>query len=355
MTYHWNNLRIQNYKSIKDLQLDCGTINVFIGPPNSGKSNILEAFDVANLPYYMHSEAMDRIGGIFDLKKYFRVDTVDDFFRNGDTNKPISVEGEMDSSTKGFYILKQKQDENQKGETKFDWKNWFDDVVSFSGNLEPLSYNRGYRFINETFRYTDLVGIESTQSFFYEHLMAPFGFNLGAVIRNNEELKELVKEYSAGSGFELAIDKTSNKISIQLRLNSGLVVTLPFAALSDTFRRMLFYKAAIQTSFADILTLEEPEALSYPPYITQLAQDIISESYRKQFFITTHSPYLLNEFIENVDKEKLAVFVCHYSQDEKQTKARRLSPRELTEIQNFGVDLFFNLNPYLNDHSEHSA
>ena len=56
--------------------------------------------------------------------------------------------------------------------------------------------------------------------------MAPFGFNLGAVIRNNEEIKELVKQYSAESGFELAIEKTSNRISIQLRENSGLVINL---------------------------------------------------------------------------------------------------------------------------------
>ena len=33
---------IKNFKSIKDLHLNCKRVNVFIGKPNVGKSNILE-------------------------------------------------------------------------------------------------------------------------------------------------------------------------------------------------------------------------------------------------------------------------------------------------------------------------
>ena len=35
-------LEISNFKSIKHLQLDYRRINIFIGEPNVGKSNILE-------------------------------------------------------------------------------------------------------------------------------------------------------------------------------------------------------------------------------------------------------------------------------------------------------------------------
>lgn len=34
-------LRIQHFNSIKDLTLECERINVFIGKPNAGKSDIL--------------------------------------------------------------------------------------------------------------------------------------------------------------------------------------------------------------------------------------------------------------------------------------------------------------------------
>ncbi|UFH52929.1 AAA family ATPase [Spirosoma sp. KNUC1025] len=37
-----NWVEIKNFKSIKDLRLDCKRVNIFIGRPNVGKSNILE-------------------------------------------------------------------------------------------------------------------------------------------------------------------------------------------------------------------------------------------------------------------------------------------------------------------------
>ena len=36
-------ISIKNFKSIKNVDLDCSRINIFIGKPNTGKSNILEA------------------------------------------------------------------------------------------------------------------------------------------------------------------------------------------------------------------------------------------------------------------------------------------------------------------------
>ena len=43
-------LHIKNFKSIKELDLNCARVNVFIGEPNTGKSNILEAIGIYCLP-----------------------------------------------------------------------------------------------------------------------------------------------------------------------------------------------------------------------------------------------------------------------------------------------------------------
>ncbi len=40
------NIQIKNFKSVRDLSLDCDRINIFIGKPNAGKSNILEAISL---------------------------------------------------------------------------------------------------------------------------------------------------------------------------------------------------------------------------------------------------------------------------------------------------------------------
>ena len=45
------NLNIQNFKSIKHLHLDCKKINIFIGRPNTGKSNILEGIGIFSFQY----------------------------------------------------------------------------------------------------------------------------------------------------------------------------------------------------------------------------------------------------------------------------------------------------------------
>ena len=42
------NLEIKNFKSIKHLEMECKRINLFIGEPNAGKSNILEALGLAS-------------------------------------------------------------------------------------------------------------------------------------------------------------------------------------------------------------------------------------------------------------------------------------------------------------------
>lgn len=351
MSYNWSSLTISNYKSIGTLHLDCAPINVFIGPPNSGKSNILEAMDIANLPYYI-SEYYDVISDKkFNCEKYFRVESVDQLFRNGIIDVPISISGLMGTEIKSFRIQSVKQEISKT--PKFEWRNWFNDAVTLSRSFDSIDYNPGYRFLNESFRFSEDVGNE-TSNMIGEALAAPFGLNLGSVILNHQHLTDLLSDYGSESGFEFVVDKITNRISIQIRINNRLVLPLPFSALSETFRRMLFFTAAVNTSSATIITLDEPEALSFPPYISQLAKDIIKAASQKQFFISTHSPYLLNTFIEQTPKDKLAVFVCSYSKEERQIKARRLTQEELSEVLDYGVDLFFNLNPYLNDPTEHS-
>ncbi|MCY7358230.1 MAG: AAA family ATPase [Rudanella sp.] len=45
-------VEIKNFKSIKDLRLDCKRVNIFIGKPNVGKSNILEGLGMLGGDFY---------------------------------------------------------------------------------------------------------------------------------------------------------------------------------------------------------------------------------------------------------------------------------------------------------------
>ena len=47
-----HHIDIKNFKSIKDCEIpNCKRINLFIGRPNVGKSNIIEALSLFSIPY----------------------------------------------------------------------------------------------------------------------------------------------------------------------------------------------------------------------------------------------------------------------------------------------------------------
>ena len=74
-------LRIKNFKSIKDLELSCKKLNVLIGEPNSGKSNIIEALCL---------QSQNGLSQELN-KQMFRYKNIGQLFYDFDINKPIVV------------------------------------------------------------------------------------------------------------------------------------------------------------------------------------------------------------------------------------------------------------------------
>ncbi len=44
------NLHVKNFNSIKDLDIDCSRVNIFIVELNTGKSNILDIVRIFSIP-----------------------------------------------------------------------------------------------------------------------------------------------------------------------------------------------------------------------------------------------------------------------------------------------------------------
>ena len=95
-----NELEIMNFKSIEHLKISPKKINILIGHPNTGKSNILEALGLCS------SMGHDPMG----LGSYIRFDRTLDLFNNTDIentisisiNKQIKYEVEMEGSNCTF-------------------------------------------------------------------------------------------------------------------------------------------------------------------------------------------------------------------------------------------------------------
>ena len=81
MSHFFENIKIENFKSLKSVELkDCSRINLFIGKPNVGKSNILEALSLFSVT---HNQGVSRSSNI--LKWYIRYENETELFFNGIT------------------------------------------------------------------------------------------------------------------------------------------------------------------------------------------------------------------------------------------------------------------------------
>ena len=76
---------ISNFKSIRELKLEGLTrINLFIGKPNVGKSNIVEALGVFSLPYM-------RINPNKKISTIIRIENINEIFFDGNFENQISL------------------------------------------------------------------------------------------------------------------------------------------------------------------------------------------------------------------------------------------------------------------------
>ena len=145
-----------------------------------------------------------------------------------------------------------------------------------------------------------------------------------------------------GQKLQLRMDERRLEI---IKDQDGITYSYPYSSVADTLQRIIFYLAAIESNDDAVLLFEEPEAHSFPVYVSKLARRIV-ESTNNQFFIDTHSPYLVDGILEDMLTDDaqagdLAVFAAYY--EDHQTKVHQLSDEEIRSIRNDSIDVFYNM------------
>lgn len=319
-------LSIKNFKSIKHLNLDCQRINVFIGEPNTGKSNILEAIGLLSHVSHGNAQNFVRFEILTDLF-YDRI--LDDPLIIGFDNENLKVEFK-DGRFKGFW-------EHMEGERRM-YANVF--TYDYSGGAaysrpESFSKFKFYRFSKRT----DYGNPNS------EFLQPPDGDNLLSVVMTRKRLKEIVKDIFGKFGYRIVFRPQEGKIDVQKELED-ILFSFPYSLASETLQRLIFYLAAIYSNKDSVLAFEEPEAHAFPYYTKYLAERIALDENKNQYFIATHNPYFLTSVLEKAPKEEVAIFITLL--ENYQTKVKPLTEKQKEEIlADMGYAVFFNIEKFL--------
>lgn len=373
-------LEIKNFKSIKHIKFNPRRVNVFIGKPNVGKSNILEGMSLHTglLLTHFNTKANDTLEPIFRCEDMFN------FFYDENTENHVEVITDKASAfllTNGselnyFAVDNNWMDLFQKKGLNFNirnFRNFLNDVrqntpsiwdIDDKNNpikkqesrIRPVDASYAKNLSSGSHRDFDIIPYKNpVRRYSYKHfdsynetfrgfLNPPFGDNLFTILNYNKELLNEFGGFIEEQGLEFVLDKKENKFIIQKKIDR-IVYQVPYSNIADTLRHVIFYLAAIETNKDSVLLFEEPEVHSYPPYIKMLADRIVLND-ENQYFISTHSPYMLNTLIDNLRDDELNVVLTYY--EDYQTKIKILSAEELAEVQEWKTDIFFNIDRFIN-------
>jgi AAA15 family ATPase/GTPase len=331
-------LYIRNFKSVKAADLKCSRINVFIGEPNTGKSNILETIALLHI-------FVDRYNGFNreDTPFVLRITRWSQLFYLEDYSQRILVYAVLDGEAIIRVLL------------HYNPISKLIDVLHDDKTIASLNpINLSYSYV-EPFRYIDRLKFgfyrfRSRNDFPSKEIkfvVPPDAPNLLEIINTKRrELLAALKRLFSKYRLNLVLELSSGSIQIQQQLTFGeeeipVVVTLPYSALSDTLHRMVFNLAIVLCNEKMTIALEEPETHTFPLYVKYLAEKIARDDRGNQYFISTHNPYFLISLLEKAPKKDVNVFIT--SLENYETKVRMLTDEQKEEILDMGSDVFFNL------------
>lgn len=323
MTNFIENIHITNFKSIRDCAIEnCRRINLFIGRPNVGKTNIIEALSIFSIPYLKENTSKK-------LSNLIRLENEGELFYNGDITFDATIKTDIGKCAIGY-----NPKEGLKAVIDFFGDSYNNIKIDEKLNVKGISNHKSFEPPVKRYNFKTNVGFKKSHA---KYLIPPHGFNLFSIIENYPDLKREVASLFKEYGLDIVFEKGSQSMKIIQKGNREIFI-IPYNSTADTLQRIIFFKTAISSNTDSVILFEEPEAHSFPPFMSHITQEMI---YKKdnQFFIATHSPFILNDLVENA-REELAVFIVHYENYE--TKLRQLSGEELHDIFQNGIDLFTN-------------
>ncbi|HMO65751.1 MAG TPA: AAA family ATPase, partial [Verrucomicrobiota bacterium] len=312
-----NRVQIANYKSIEALDFEARRVTVFIGGPNTGKSNILESL------------ALLSPGMSERFKEYFRIHHAGDLFYDQDRKRIIEVK--TTPLGRGWKLRFDRASGRYGWTSRHESGGWPEQMFNEEQLEREVSRNPPHSPIRAYLFRADLfAGGKGVDLGF---LSPPYGSNLGAILTSDRAVRESISFLFKEHHLRLEVRMPSSEILVS-KFVDDVLFSYPFSAVSETLRRIAFLKAALETNTDAVLILDEPEANTFPFYTKYLAERIALDE-TNQFFLTTHNPYVLMSIIEKTPTADLAVYVTRMRNY--RTEVHLLTGEELVEALDLGM------------------
>lgn len=324
-----HHLTIKNFKSIRELSFDCSKMNIFIGEPNSGKSNIIEALAL---------QSQNATWGNSLNTEIFRYRTISDLFYDFDLSNFVEVDTGVKKTVLSYT--------NDQGIPDHQFSLWHDfnnqkelfDLLDHSGRItKPAD-----KFATDV-KYYMFRRHEGFSSRVPGSLQAPEGKNIPSLIISNPEMKKWVSEFLRSKELNLTIKPAENEILVS-KLVENEIYSYSWFSLSETLQRVIFYNLAIKSNQNSVLLLDEPDSNTFPFYTKYLAERFALDS-TNQFFISTHNPYLLLSLVEKSKMDDIRIFIT--KMEGFLTRITLLSKNQVKDLLDLNTDLFFNFDKIL--------
>lgn len=198
-------LEIKSFKSIKHLKLDCKRVNVFIGKPNAGKSNLLESVGVFSLPF-------GSLGNIYTIREFIRLENMADLFYDHDLSESVEVKTDHAAFQIRFDNRVFKGDAREEGNNA----NSVGFEIYDNGKIGNTSGE-----LNLPFRFYRFVTLGKFSRQELDCLLPPKGENLCQILLTRKDLRKFVAGLLREYELKVVLKEFENKIELQKKLRTS--------------------------------------------------------------------------------------------------------------------------------------
>ena len=312
-------IHVENFRSLRKVDLPLKPLTVLVGPNASGKSNALKALDVLrklmideklssilDLPDHRWAREASHIN--FQLRAQVEgIPTVYELEFNTMTDNPFAAEELLVDDVKVISVQRGEgmvQDENGENKTPYNGANklalWSagdygekpitNALAKFMKNWIILHFR--VDTIRQDFaKSRDSMPLFNILSYWHQH--------------DRERFYRVSKSLEAVTNFR--IDQQDDRLYL-LEWDR----TIPLQEASDgTLRLIAYYTLLSLSGSPSLIAIEEPEHNLHPGALTEIAKIFSQMAERSQVIITTHSSQLLDAFSAESLSDSLGVLLLH--------------------------------------------